>query len=500
METIRKIRACYRAGDGIRKITRDFNVSRVKVREIIRSEQVEIPVYKKRAVQVYPKLGLFIVRLKELLEESVHVKPKRSAESLYDQLVTEGYTGSSSAVRRYVQQWKATSASTAPAAAYVPLSFCPGEAYQFDWSEDSILINDVVVKVKVAHFVLCYSRKKFTYAYLNETQEMVFDAHIRAFAFFGGVPCKGIYDNMKTAVSKVLLGSEREFNPAFERLCAHYRVTPVACTPASGWEKGQVERQVQIDRAQFFTPMPKVTTIAALNDRLMSQVIAYNSSHKHPSYKDKTIDEVFEKERMALSPAPIPFDGCKERDCKVSSTCLVMIDRNSYSVPCALAGKIIQCRIYADKLVCVYRGTVIAEHPRRFTLGQTYYHYPHYLPLLARKPGALRNGEPFLAMELPAELVTVRNHLEQHPNGTRDFAKLLAMIPATSLDRVQEACKIAILQQTISKDVIINILLRTQDIPCLPSESSEYAPHLQLITPPTFDCARYDFLLKGVVR
>jgi len=140
------------------------------------------------------------------------------------------------------------------------LSFAPGEAYQFDWSTDKIVINDEIVSVKVAHFVLCYSRKRFTYIYPNETHEMVFDAHIRAFEFFGGTPIRGIYDNMTTAVKKVLVGKERECNPHFERLCAHYRVEPTACTPASGNEKGIVERQVQISRQQFFTPMPDGNT------------------------------------------------------------------------------------------------------------------------------------------------------------------------------------------------------------------------------------------------
>lgn len=496
METIRKIRNCYRNGDSIRKITREFNVSRQKVREIIRSECVETPVYK-RSVQAYPKLGLYRVRLNELLEEAATAKPKRSIRFLYEQLAREGYAGSYSAVGRYVAGVKAASLSVAPSGAFVPLVFRPGEAYQFDWSEDSIILNDAVFKVKVAHFVLCYSRKKFTYAYPNETQEMVFDAHVRAFAYWGGVPEKGIYDNMKTAVTKVLLGSDRKFNPAFERLCAHYRVTPVACTPASGWEKGRVERSVHIDRAQFFTPMPKVFSLAELNDRLLSQLIAYNHTHKHPDYKDKTIDEMFEQERSSLASIAIPFEGCHEKDVKVSSTCLVMIDRNHYSVECAVAGKIIQCRVYADKLVCVYRGSVVAEHQRHFTVGQTYYQYPHYLPLLARKPGALRNGAPFMEMELPDELVVVRKHLEKHPNGTRDFAKLLAMIPVSSLEALQSACSQAIAQHTISKDMIINLLLRKQEE--VPPEPDEYsiAPHLHLLEPPTFDCARYDQLLKG---
>src|SRR5205807_4158437 len=129
----------------------------------------------------------------------------------------------------------------ATAEAYVPLSFAPGEAYQFDWSHEVVLINGVTVTVKVAHLRLCHSRMLFVRAYPRETQEMVFDAHNRAFAFFKGTCTRGIYDNMKTAVEAVFIGKDRQFNRRFVRMCGHYLVEPTACTPASGWEK--LERQ-----------------------------------------------------------------------------------------------------------------------------------------------------------------------------------------------------------------------------------------------------------------
>jgi transposase len=125
------------------------------------------------------------------------------------------------------------------AEAYVPLSFAPGEAYQFDWSYEVVLINGTTVTVKVAHVRLCHSRMLFVRAYPRETQEMVFDAHNRAFAFFKGTCTRGIYDNMKTAVETVFIGKDRQFNRRFVRMCGHYLVEPTACTPASGWEKGQ---------------------------------------------------------------------------------------------------------------------------------------------------------------------------------------------------------------------------------------------------------------------
>jgi len=146
-------------------------------------------------------------------------------------------------VRRYARKWRDEQGALT-AAAYVPLSFDPGEAYQFDWSHEIVLLDGVTTIVKVAHMRLCHSRMIFVRAYPRETQEMVFDAHERAFSFFKGACTRGIYDNMKTAVETIFVGKERKFNRRFAQMCSHYLVEPVACTPASGWEKGQVENQV----------------------------------------------------------------------------------------------------------------------------------------------------------------------------------------------------------------------------------------------------------------
>jgi transposase len=119
------------------------------------------------------------------------------------------------------------------------LSFAPGEAYQFDWSHEIVVMSGVTTTLKVAHVRLCHSRMMFVRAYPRETQEMVFDAHDRAFAFFKGACTRGIYDNMKTAVDTIFVGRDRQYNRRFLQMCSHHLVDPVACTPASGWEKGE---------------------------------------------------------------------------------------------------------------------------------------------------------------------------------------------------------------------------------------------------------------------
>jgi len=266
----------------------------------------------------------------------------------------------------------------------VPLSFAPGEAYQFDWSHEIVLINGTTVTVKVAHVRLCHSRMLFVRAYPRETQEMVFDAHNRAFAFFKGTCTRGIYDNMKTAVETVFVGKDRQYNRRFLRMCGHYLVEPVACTPASGWEKGQVENQVGVVRERFFTPRLRVASYEELNAWLLDRCVAYARAHKHPELIDRTIWSVFEGERTQLVPIGSPFDGFHATQASVSKTCLVRFDNNRYSVSSRAVGRPVEIQAYADRIVIRQDGAIVGEHRRRFGRGETIYDPWHYVPVLAR--------------------------------------------------------------------------------------------------------------------
>ena len=129
-------------------------------------------------------------------------------------------------------------------------------------------MDGVTVTVKVAHMRLCHSRMFFVRAYPRESQEMVFDGHDRAFAFFRGACTRGIYDNMKTAVDAVFVGKERRFNRRFLQMCGHYLVEPEACTPAAGWEKGQVENRV---KREDYCPHPWQTRSLTLPSAIKSR-------------------------------------------------------------------------------------------------------------------------------------------------------------------------------------------------------------------------------------
>jgi transposase len=252
VDTIARVRREYFVrGKSIKEIARELHVSRNTVRKIIRSDETAFEY--ERSVQPQPKIGAWREHLDRLLTTNA-ARPRRERLTLlrvFEELRGLGYGGGYDAVRRYAAAWGRRQ-SAATAAAFVPLSFAPGEAYQFDWSHEVVLIDGVTTVAKVAHVRLCHSRMLFVRAYPRESQEMVFDAHDRAFAFFRGACTRGIYDNMKTAVDAVFVGKERAYNRRFLQMCGHYLVEPVACTPAAGWEKGQVENQVDTSRNRAF--------------------------------------------------------------------------------------------------------------------------------------------------------------------------------------------------------------------------------------------------------
>ncbi len=241
MEFIAEIRRRHLVnGESVSSIARSLQLSRPTVRKAIKASAE--PVYRRRSLPA-PKLGGFLAQLEQWLdvESRLPRRQRRTAKRLFDGLLAEGYRGSYGPVQRFVKDWKARRAnSPAVTQAFVPLAFPPGETCQFDWSHEEVELGGVVQRVKVAHFRLACSRKMFVAAYPRETQEMVFDAHVRAFAFFGGVPLRMVYDNPKTVVDAILSGKDRRFNIRFLAMASHYLFEPVACTPESGWEKGQV--------------------------------------------------------------------------------------------------------------------------------------------------------------------------------------------------------------------------------------------------------------------
>ena len=494
VETIAKIRRLYFAqGRPIKVICRELGLSRKVVRKVIRSGRTEF--HYEREKQPLPKIGPWRERLNAILaaNEAKSARERLTLIRVYEDLREAGYDGGYDVVRRYARGWqKERGAVTAEA--YVPLSFAAGEAYQFDWSHEIVLLNGTTVTVKVAHVRLCHSRMLFVRAYPREAQEMVFDAHDKAFSFFKGTCTRGIYDNMKTAVDAVFMGKDRQFNRRFAQMCGHYLVEPTACTPASGWEKGQVENQVGLVRERFFTPRLRVKSYDELNGWLLDKSIAYAKVHRHPELPERTIWDCFEEERPKLIAYPGRFDGYHAVPASVSKTCLVRFDTNKYSVLSSSVGRPVDVHAYADRIIIRQDGKSVGEHARCFGRGETVYDPWHYVPVLARKPGALRNGAPFKDWLLPTHLERVRRKLKGSDDGDRQMVKVLSAVLADGLAQVDAACAEALSEGVHSADVILNILARRRDPE--PAITIMTPAALTLRHAPLANCDRYDQLRR----
>ena len=233
-------------------------------------------------------------------------------------------------------------------------------------------------------------------------------------------------------------------------------------------------------------------TLEELNRQLEDGCIAYARESRHPDDRERTVWEAFEAERPALVPIRGPFDGFREVDVGASKTCLVRFDRNRYSIEAKAANRPVQLRAYADRVVVRFDGEVVATHERVFGRDRVRYNPLHYLPVLARKPGALRNGAPFKDWELPPNLTKLRARLGRSDEADRQFVGILAAIPEDGLDAVEEACRLALSEGLCSRDAVLNILSWGRDSAPPAPLAAPSLPQLRLV--PTADCARYDRL------
>lgn len=490
---VRRLR--FRDGLSISEIARRTSLSRNTIKTWLRDESARSEM-KYRRPGGRTKLDAHADWLRQALESDAHRprRDRRTGRVLLAQLRERGYAGGYSRVTDFIREWRQAAGAVTARAAYVPLSFSWGEAFQFDWSEEHLVIGGIWRKIQLAHMKLCASRAFWLVAYPSQSHEMLFDAHTRGFVGLGGVARRGIYDNMKTAVDRVPgRGKARIVNARFAAMTAHYLFDADFCNVASGWEKGRVEKGVQDARRRIWqsASTQRFASFAELNVWLATQCVAARSA-AHPEFPGMTIQDAWEQEQPELMPVPTVFDGYVELPARVSSTSLVSVARNRYSVPCAWAGHRVSVRLYPERVVIVADQQIIAEHARASDRDHVVYDWQHYVPLVERKPGALRNGAPFA--DLPEPLQKLRRSLLRHAGGDRVMAQVLSTVPTHGLEAVLVAVELVLESGRPSAEHVLNVLARLKDGPA----PTTVETGLTISTAPIADTERYDRLRELV--
>ena len=498
MGMLAKIRRMHlRDGMSLREVSKRTGLSRNTVRSWMRRPQVVEPLYPARKVQ--SKLDGWTEVLQAWLRTDSHrgKRERRTAKGLFQAIRAQGYAGGYGRVCAFVRRWKAEQADAPKRAAYVPLAFELGEAFQFDWSCEYAFVEGLRRRLEVAHTKLAASRAFWLVAYPSQSHEMLFDAHARAFAAFGGVPRRGIYDNMKTAVDRVGRGKERTVNVRFHAMCSHYLFEPDFCNRAAGWEKGIVEKNVQDRRRQIWHEVAerRWASLDELNRWLAERCRSAWEEMRHPQWSELTIAELLQDEQARLMPLPRAFDGYIEQPVRVSATGLIHVQRNRYSVPTEYAHRVVSLRVYPFELVVVAEGQEVARHVRSFEREQTFYDWRHYISLIVKKPGALRNGAPFATM--PEPLVRLQGCLLKHPGGDRVMAQVLAAVPVHGIEAVLVAAEIALESGRPSGEHVMNVLARLRS-PSVAPVADMPGIALTLTEEPAADVDRYEQLRSAL--
>jgi len=420
-----------------RAIYRETGIHHTTLKKIL--ENPAPPGYRQAAPRAAPKLGPHIEWIKELLaaDKETHKKQRHTARRIFTRLRDErGYAGGETVVKELVRELSRTTAEV-----FMPLSQPPGEA-QVDFFEALVRYSGSaqVSKVHIFAMHLPFSDMFFLKACERECTEVFQDGHAAAFEFFGGVPARISYDNLKIAVSKIVGAHARELTPRFQELRSHYLFEAHFCNVRRGNEKGCVEALVKYARANFLVPVPQVASLDDLN-RMLAEACWRDGSRVLRGKAGKTKLELLPEEGLAPLPAA-PFEACRKEAVRASSLSLVRFDKNDYSVPVSSAHHSLTAKGFVDR-VSVFKptGEEVARHVRHWGKEEVFYGFRHYLPLLERKPGALDHAAPFAGLTLPACFDDLRRRLEagHGHRGTKDYIGVLRLPEKHPVFRVAHA-------------------------------------------------------------
>lgn len=366
------------------------------------------------------------------LRQRLREYPELSGAKLIKELRRMGYDGGYTILKEHLRTLRPEKPK-----AFLRLETQPGEFGQVDWANiGTIQIGNATRKLSCFVMVLSYSRMMYAELTLSQCLEDFLAAHVNAFRFFGGVPKKINYDNLKTVVLS-RFGREIRFQSQFLDFSGSYLFEPVPCTVRAGWEKGKVESGIKYLRSSFLAGRP-LLDLATLRRDIAVWLEGEANVRLHGTTRERPLDR-FEIERPLLQSEPAgAYDCAIVRSLGATSQALVQFETNRYSVPDGSAEKTLTLKA-TGQTICLYDGVqLLATHPRSYEKYRVIEKPEHYAGLLAKrkKARATKRVEEFLAMGplcadylkgLSAAELNLAAHLDKILECARDFGKAEAL-------------------------------------------------------------------------
>lgn len=397
VELFEKIRLARRdEGLSVRALARRFNVHRRDVRAALAAPE---PPQRKPPERSAPVTGAWHSWIREVLveDETAPAKQRHTAKRIRDRLAAEhGVLISESQCRTVVARLRAElAAGRVPGRVFVPQTRAPGAEAEVDWGQFQAVIGGTTMVLHLFTMWLAFSSRAFHYAYVNEAQESFTDGHVRAFRHFNGVPLLVRYDNLKTAVVKVLRGRNRLENERFVALRSHYGFASFFCEPGidGAHEKGGVEGEIGRFRRNHLTPVPVFDTLDDLNTYMADCMRADDDLFVvgRGEGAGETVRSLFRFEHGALWPIPTEgeFNATTRFSARVDTKARVCVRQCFYSVPVRYAGQRVNVALGAENVHIVVNAMTVAQHRRALHRKTEVLDLDHYLEVLWKRPGAL---------------------------------------------------------------------------------------------------------------
>lgn len=317
-----------------------------------------------------------------------------TSKDIHESLLDKGFVLSYPSVAQYVQKYKENEYTFE---AFIKQQYNYGDVCEFDWGEVKLNINNKDVKFRMAVFTMAKSNFRFAYLYNNENTQSFIDAHIRFFKYIGGVPKCMVYDNMKVAVAKFVGRTEKEATLALKKVSVYYGFNYRFCNIRSGNEKGHVENSVDFVRRKAFSELNMFDTTELANMHLLGKLIKYNNL-KTKYLKLNSPCEILEIEKQYLTTLMPTFVNCADISARVDKLSTISYLQNRYSVPDYLVLKVVDVKIFIDKLDIFYNNKLVASHHRLNGNQEWSIDIIHYRKTLSKKPGALAGSLAFVKM------------------------------------------------------------------------------------------------------
>ena len=485
----------YRDGESKSSISRELKLSRKTVRKYIeeheqKSVSIKVSEHLEKGISSRPKYDVSSrskVKLTHDVAEEVNFCIEKNNQKrnqglrkqimkkidIHEYLLSKGYEIGYTTICNYIREKESLGKES-----FIKQIYKPGEVCEFDWGDVKLFIDGKLQTFNMAVFTSAYNNYRWSKLFHRQDTLAFSQSHIDFFSHLHGVHKEIVYDNMRVAIAKFVGRTEKKPTEALLELSNYYKFGFRFCNIRKGNEKGHVERSVEYVRRKSFCIKDKFSDIAEANKHLQESCDKLNNTAQK-LLKNKTANKLFEVEKPYLYESKIPYKCFKDKYSKVDKYSTIILYCKRYSVPDFLVGKLLDVKVFAEKIDVYYNAELVCSHARNYGAHTWTLEINHYLTTLFRKPGALKGSMVF--SQLSSQVKNI--YKDYFIDESKDFIELLQYCKNNeiSFETLEKAIKRVkqITPTNITKDKVLAVMEKEKELVKEEKKDNEIYRHSQ---------------------